>query len=223
MLLAGLISVAGVLLLIVVRSSARQACERRPRSSPRPCRHLSSRRPNAANCSTRRSAQVNASATRLAAELHDGPIQALPRCAFASTASTSKLRRGETDSAGSLVVTVRDDSRRGSRVAAAHERTPAAGPRRGWPRRSNAGLRHRLWEPDGCCCSTAVDVAPEALSPEREVVVYRLVQEALTNVRRHARATFLSVKVSGTPDGVDLLIVDTGSASTWRRWRVTSA
>ncbi|MFE0592881.1 sensor histidine kinase [Micromonospora echinospora] len=41
---------------------------------------------------------------------------------------------------------------------------------------------------------------------------YRIVQEALTNVRRHARATRCRVTVAATDDGLSLAVVDDGTA-----------
>jgi signal transduction histidine kinase len=52
------------------------------------------------------------------------------------------------------------------------------------------------------------DGAP--LTSELESTVYRLVQEALTNVAKHAQAERVQVEVMRTPDGVRLLVSDNG-------------
>ena len=49
------------------------------------------------------------------------------------------------------------------------------------------------------------------LPPDVETVVYRVVQEALTNVCRHARASRATVEVAGGPDGVRTTVVDDGA------------
>lgn len=52
--------------------------------------------------------------------------------------------------------------------------------------------------------------ADERLTPETETVLYRVVQESLTNVVRHAGATTASVTVSATATRVRALIEDDG-------------
>ena len=49
-----------------------------------------------------------------------------------------------------------------------------------------------------------------ALSRDREVVLLRVVQEALTNVRRHARASSVTVRLQADPAGARVEVVDDG-------------
>jgi len=57
----------------------------------------------------------------------------------------------------------------------------------------------------------ALDVhVDEALDPELKTSVYRLVQEALTNVARHARAARVDVSVDQAPDQVRVRVADDG-------------
>lgn len=49
------------------------------------------------------------------------------------------------------------------------------------------------------------------LSPEAELVLYRVTQESLTNVLRHAGAERAAVSLTGGPDGVVLEVADDGS------------
>lgn len=49
-----------------------------------------------------------------------------------------------------------------------------------------------------------------ALSPEAELVIYRVAQESLTNVMRHARATRASVTLATAGDAVTLEVADDG-------------
>lgn len=51
---------------------------------------------------------------------------------------------------------------------------------------------------------------PMPLLPEFELALYRLAQESLSNVRRHARATHVSIRLSYRPDAVGLDIEDDG-------------
>ena len=57
-----------------------------------------------------------------------------------------------------------------------------------------------------------VDVAPDLppLSAAAEVAVYRIAQEALTNVVRHAHARACQVRVSADDDAVTLEVIDDG-------------
>ena len=48
------------------------------------------------------------------------------------------------------------------------------------------------------------------LEPDAELAVYRIAQESLTNVARHARATNVDVALEGTLDSVVLRVVDDG-------------
>jgi two-component system sensor histidine kinase UhpB len=48
------------------------------------------------------------------------------------------------------------------------------------------------------------------LSADRAVVCFRIVQEAVTNVVRHAKATELDVVLRTTDSGFDLIVKDNG-------------
>ncbi len=63
---------------------------------------------------------------------------------------------------------------------------------------------------------TRLDAPPEVhgLEPEQEVAIYRIVQEALTNVARHAAASEVRVLLAATPEDVRLEIVDDGHGVT---------
>jgi signal transduction histidine kinase len=55
--------------------------------------------------------------------------------------------------------------------------------------------------------------ANRQLAPDVEVVIYRVVQEALTNVARHARASAVHVQVSGDDRHISLIIEDNGQGA----------
>ncbi len=48
------------------------------------------------------------------------------------------------------------------------------------------------------------------LSPDREVQLIRIIQEAHTNVRKHAEARHASVTLDATPEGLGVTIADDG-------------
>jgi len=48
------------------------------------------------------------------------------------------------------------------------------------------------------------------LPPRVEVALYRVCQEALTNIASHARASRVTVRLVATPEGVQLIVWDDG-------------
>lgn len=64
--------------------------------------------------------------------------------------------------------------------------------------------------------SAGVELAPdlridaERLDPELETVVYRLVQEALTNIAKHAAASRAELRIRGEEGRLDVLVADDG-------------
>jgi two-component system sensor histidine kinase UhpB len=53
-------------------------------------------------------------------------------------------------------------------------------------------------------------VQPAAVTPEEELVIYRVAQEALTNVARHAGATWVQLELRDSDDGIVLVVSDDG-------------
>jgi signal transduction histidine kinase len=56
-----------------------------------------------------------------------------------------------------------------------------------------------------------VDELASEPGPELRVSLYRIVQEALANARKHADARYVSVRVTTAGDGVTVLVADDGS------------
>src|SRR5262249_49895969 len=52
---------------------------------------------------------------------------------------------------------------------------------------------------------------PETLPPEQAMALFRIVQEALNNVVKHARASKATVHAAEEPDGVHLTVTDNGA------------
>jgi signal transduction histidine kinase len=72
------------------------------------------------------------------------------------------------------------------------------------------GLGRRSADVDGLKVELHVDVREDSLDPELKTAVYRLVQEALTNVAKHARAARVEVAVEQRPDDLCVRVVDDG-------------
>ncbi len=62
------------------------------------------------------------------------------------------------------------------------------------------GIGTRLW----------VEGEPRRLGSEAEVAVYRIIQEALRNVEKHARATLVEVAIGFSPDCLRVKVADNG-------------
>lgn len=74
------------------------------------------------------------------------------------------------------------------------------------------GLARRAREVDGLEVALEVGVeGEETLDPELKTAVYRLVQEALTNVGKHARAQGVEVRVVQDGAGVHVRVADDGT------------
>ena len=58
--------------------------------------------------------------------------------------------------------------------------------------------------------TVAMDEIDELFSPEAQINIYRIFQEALTNIVRHAQATRIEVKISKPGNRVSFLFKDNG-------------
>jgi signal transduction histidine kinase len=58
-----------------------------------------------------------------------------------------------------------------------------------------------------------VDGEPRPLAAGVDLAAYRIVQEALTNTRKHGRATQAEVALRYTPSAVEVEIIDNGTAT----------
>jgi signal transduction histidine kinase len=72
------------------------------------------------------------------------------------------------------------------------------------------GLAARAREVEGLETELDVRVAEDALDPDLKTAVYRLVQEALTNVGKHASATRVAVSVAQDGAGLEVRVADDG-------------
>jgi signal transduction histidine kinase len=62
----------------------------------------------------------------------------------------------------------------------------------------------------GLPCEVEVQEDFDDLDPASSIAFYRIAQEALTNIAKHAQATRVHIKLSRQPDGLHLSIVDDG-------------
>jgi signal transduction histidine kinase len=62
----------------------------------------------------------------------------------------------------------------------------------------------------GLAAELTVSGEPRELAPAVELSIYRIVQEALTNVIRHAKAAHAAVRLSYTPRAIEVTVLDDG-------------
>jgi signal transduction histidine kinase len=78
-------------------------------------------------------------------------------------------------------------------------------------------LRRLVAEFEATCRETAVtldaDDVTQPLSSEQRMVLYRCAQEALTNVRKHARATKVLLRLSTSEERAELTVLDNGQGA----------
>ena len=146
----------------------------------------------------------------MAAELHDGPIQGLTRLGLTLERGQLRLRRGQLEEGRRLLADAQAslaDEVQSLRRIMATLRPPVLEER---------GLVSALSDyvevvrqQAGISCTLAARL-PGRLPEDTEIVLYRVVQEALTNVARHARASRARVELTETADGVVLEVHDDG-------------
>ena len=146
---------------------------------------------------------------RLARELHDETGQALTSILLGLKALEDRV---ETDDRGSaiaelreLVVATLQDVRR-----LAVELRPAALDDFGLVPALER-LRDTVTEQSDVSVGFQSDLADQRLSRETETALYRIVQEALTNVLKHAAATRVTVRLSQRERSVELIVQDDGA------------
>jgi len=74
------------------------------------------------------------------------------------------------------------------------------------------GLVDGFTNDSGTEARLAVEGEPADLGPDARLALYRTAQEALTNVRRHARATRVDLRLRWRPDGAELTVENDGVA-----------
>ncbi len=148
---------------------------------------------------------------RLAAELHDGPIQRLTGVAYTADLSRRRLARADLAGGQQLLESLEDDIR--GEVAALRQVMVQLRP----PALDEWGLSAALTDyagafeqQTGITCSVEVSL-PGRLARPHETVLYRVAQEALTNVAKHAKAHRAWVSLQISQEQVRLEVGDDGT------------
>jgi signal transduction histidine kinase len=148
---------------------------------------------------------------RLAVDLHDGPIQHLTALAFNIDRLSRRIAAGDLHGAQELAAAVRgalSTEMQSLRQLMVELRPPIL---------DEGGLSAAIGDAAARTLgdtSTAWGVTSsieEHLAPELETVVYRVATEALTNVRKHAKASRVDVVIGRTAGGdVSVTVTDDG-------------
>jgi len=145
---------------------------------------------------------------RWARELHDETLQALGGLRLMLS---SAARRGDPDRLAHAVreaVGLLESEIAGLRRLIADLR-PAALDELGLVEALD-GLRSRVAAQEGLEIAVEADLGGERLEPELETAVYRIVQEALTNVVKHAGAHTVRIVIARRDGVVDVAVADDG-------------
>ncbi len=149
---------------------------------------------------------------RLAREIHDSLAQGLTATALQLESADSMLDEDPVDQdirrplrrALSLTRSNLEDARRSVLDL-------RAAPLEGRPLVEALRILVENWESErGISARFKAVNAGRPLPPRTEVALYRICQEALSNVARHAEATRVTVRLVATPDQVRLLVEDDG-------------
>ena len=149
---------------------------------------------------------------RLSMDLHDGPLQSLAVCTVAVDRVIRRQKRGE----HAIVLRELQELRRSLNSTINDVRLVLADLSLEVLR--NRGLAEALHDYLARFCDLTdiradLDLdehAIDALSPESQVLLYRLAQEALSNVRKHARASAVELDLRADGDRLRLVVADNG-------------
>jgi signal transduction histidine kinase len=150
-------------------------------------------------------AAADAERSRLAREMHD--VLAHSLSALALQLESTRLLAADRDADPEVIQAV--GRAHGLAASGLEDARRAIGALRGedlpGPQRLPA-----LVEASGLPVQLDVSGEPRELAPDARLALYRTAQEALTNIRRHAAATRVELRLAYRPDGTILTVADHG-------------
>jgi len=147
---------------------------------------------------------------RISVDLHDGVAQWLAGASYHAQTVSALLSGNDSDEARNELATMEstiDKSLKELRRVLTGLRPPAL---------NELGLSHALRQSledlktDGINCHFSEVGTPVRLPSSMEIAVYRVVQETLTNVRKHANATKVNLRLQFQPEKLLVEIRDNG-------------
>ncbi|MGB9722272.1 MAG: ATP-binding protein [Chloroflexia bacterium] len=148
---------------------------------------------------------------RLARELHDETVQALVALGQRVELARRSLRRGEVEAARSLLEEVQRVARETLEGVRRFSRDlrPLYLEELGFVPALEA-LVQEAGRQDPLPIELRLEGTPRRLSPDHELTLYRIAQEALSNALRHARAEHIWLTLRFEENGVTLTVADDG-------------
>ncbi|HKE99075.1 MAG TPA: sensor histidine kinase [Actinomycetes bacterium] len=148
--------------------------------------------------------------TRIATDLHDGPVQSLAVLSYTTHRARKQLARHELAAADDLLESMEkglEEEVRVLRRLMADLRPPVLD-----DRGLEVALREHAetFERETGVLATMDIRLPARLGPQQETILYRVVQEALVNVAKHAAAEAVWVALSLSGTSVSLRVTDDG-------------
>jgi PAS domain S-box-containing protein len=144
---------------------------------------------------------------QIAADIHDDPIQVMSAVDLRLAMLAERPETITADALGDLRSTVRHSIERLRSLV--FELRPAALDRDGLVVAIQQYLAHTA--KDTGWTHEVIDELDHEPDPELRVALYRIVQEAVVNARKHAGARHVSVRVRTAGDGVTVLVADDGA------------
>lgn len=159
----------------------------------------------------RMSQAVEEERSRLASDLHNRPLQELAGVGYQLERVSMALSRGDIDAADTMVNEAADELTRqleAIRMIMTDLRSPALAERglAGALASVKARFQHECPE-----ISITMDGLDLPMAVETETVFYRVVQESLNNVARHANASTVTVQIGGSASHAELVVQDNGA------------
>ena len=146
---------------------------------------------------------------RLARELHDGAGQTLTSLLVRLKTIEKKVEAPQVQNDLQVMQDIVSETIEQIRTLA-HELRPAALEEFGLPLALEA-LAKEISEHDGLDTTCACNITPKEIPDEIEAVLYRIAQEGVTNILRHAHATRMSLLVERNAQGIAMIIEDDGA------------
>jgi PAS domain S-box-containing protein len=144
---------------------------------------------------------------QIAADIHDDPIQVMSAVDLRLAMLAEQPETISAEALGELQSTVRQSIERLRSLV--FELRPAALDRDGLVVAIDQYLAHAAKE-TGWTCDVRDELTAEP-DEDLRVSLYRIVQEAVANARKHAGARHVSVRVTTAGDGVTVLVTDDGA------------
>jgi signal transduction histidine kinase len=147
----------------------------------------------------------------VARDLHDLVGHGLSAIAVQAGTARVALRLGAVDAASDAVTAVEAVTRESlteMRQVLGVLRAPAATPAQPAPGLQDVGGLVARTAAAGCAVSTEIVGDVSRIPASVSLAAYRILQESLTNVVKHAAGAAVTVRVAASPDAVDLVVED---------------